>query len=106
VEKFRNVYIIPFSIWSNTTWIRYNSIKEGRAAAECDTAEACVKGPYPGTCGYVAVSTGNLVRVEAYLKRRGAALCKESRRTDAKSITKAICLAEEFAGFAIQLVQN
>lgn len=62
--------------------------------------------PYLGTNGHIAIATNFIDRAVAYFKRMGVAFNEESRKTDAKGNLKAIYFADEFAGFAIHLVQK
>ncbi len=80
--------------------------KDGAGSIFCSSAVECMKGPYLGTHGHIAIGTSSLDRAETHLKSRGIAFREDSRKTDSKGRTKAIYLADEFAGFAIHLVQK
>jgi len=62
--------------------------------------------PGLGKNGHIAVATNFIDRAVAYFKRMGVAFNEESRKTDAKGNLKAIYFADEFAGFAIHLLQK
>lgn len=80
--------------------------KPGSSSVFCSTAVECMRAPYLGTHGHIAIGTDNLVRAEAHLRSKGVTLNDASRKYDAKGRCVAVYLAEELAGFAIHLVRK
>ena len=66
----------------------------------------CIKGPYRGAHGHIAIGTGNVDRAVYQLEKRGAVFDVSSRKTDAEGHTLLIYLQEEIGGFALHLVKN
>lgn len=80
--------------------------KPGTSSVFCGGAVECMKGPYLGALGHIAIGTNSVDRAEAFLKGKGVVFNEDSRKTDAKGRTKAVYLADEFSGFAVHLVQK
>ena len=80
--------------------------KAGNSSIFAGSAVECMKQPYLGSLGHIAISANNVERAEAYLRRQGIAFNEDSRKCSPKGKTVAIYLQEEFAGFAVHLVQK
>ncbi len=80
--------------------------KPGNSSIFAGSAVECMKSPYLGKNGHIAIKTNSVDRAVANLTSRGIRFDESSRKTDAKGATKAIYLAGEFAGFALHLVQK
>lgn len=80
--------------------------KAGNSSIFAGSAVECMKQPYLGSLGHIAIGTNNVERAEAYLRRQGIAFNEDSRKCSPKGKTVAIYLQEEFAGFAVHLVQK
>ena len=80
--------------------------KPGNSSDFAGSAVECMKKPYLGSKGHIAIATNSVLRAEAYLRRMGLAFNEDSRKTDAKGRTKAVYLKDEFGGFAVHLVQK
>ena len=80
--------------------------KAGNSSDFAGSAVECMKAPYLGKLGHIAIGTNSVDRAMAYLKGKGFQFNEESRKTDAKGKTKAIYLQDEFGGFAVHLVQK
>lgn len=78
----------------------------GGSSNYAGSAIECMKTPYLGANGHIAISTASMDRALYHLGRQGVTFREETRKTDAKGATKAIYLQEEVAGFAIHLVQK
>ncbi|MGI6254581.1 MAG: bifunctional 4-hydroxy-2-oxoglutarate aldolase/2-dehydro-3-deoxy-phosphogluconate aldolase [Acutalibacter sp.] len=66
----------------------------------------CIKGPYLGAHGHIAIGTNNVDRAVYHLEQRGVAFEEASRKTDAQGRTTLIYMKEEIGGFALHLVKN
>jgi 2-dehydro-3-deoxyphosphogluconate aldolase/(4S)-4-hydroxy-2-oxoglutarate aldolase len=80
-------------------------VKEGNNSIFADTYFECMKAPYLGRLGHIAIGTLSITRAAAYLERIGFAFNKESAKTNDKGELTAIYLKDEVAGFAVHLVQ-
>ncbi len=80
--------------------------KAGNSSIFAGSAVECMKQPCLGRLGHIAIGTNNVERAEAYLRRQGIAFNEDSRKCSPKGKTVAIYLQEEFAGFAVHLVQK
>lgn len=80
--------------------------KAGNSSIFAGSAVECMKQPCLGSLGHIAMGTNNVERAEAYLRRQGIAFNEDSRQRSPKGQTVAIYLREEFAGFAVHLVQK
>ena len=80
--------------------------KAGNSSIFAGSAVECMKQPYLGRLGHIAIAANNVERAEAYLRRQGIAFNESSRKRNPKGKTVAIYLQEEFAGFAVHLVQK
>lgn len=66
----------------------------------------CIKGPYLGTHGHIALGTNNVDRAIYQLKNRGVIFDESSRKVDPQGHTTLIYFKEEIGGFALHLVKN
>lgn len=80
--------------------------KPGNSSVFAGTAVECMKGPYLGKHGHIAIGTNSVERAEAYLKSKGISFNEESRKKDAKGAAITIYLRDEVAGFAVHLVRK
>ena len=81
-------------------------VKTGNSSTFVGKSFEMMHEPYLGSNGHIAIATNFIERAVAYFKRMGITFNEESRKTDAKGNLKAIYFADEFAGFAIHLVQK
>ena len=79
--------------------------KEGNSSIFCSDGIECMKAPYLGKMGHIAIGTNNVDRAVAKLAADGVEFDEATRKTDAKGNTKAIYLKGDFCGFALHLVQ-
>lgn len=79
--------------------------KPGNSSIFAGTAVECMKEPYLGEHGHLAVGTNNIERAIYHLGRQGIEFDESTRKTNAKGKTVAIYLKDTFAGFAVHLVQ-
>ena len=80
--------------------------KPGNSSVFSGTAVQCMKTPYLGERGHIAVGTNNVDRAMYHLGLHGITFDESTRKTDAKGKTKAIYLKDSFCGFAVHLVQK
>lgn len=81
--------------------------KAGNSSDFAGGAVECMKAPYLGTHGHIAIATNSVDRAVYHLQRAGVEFDEATRKADAKTgRTKAIYLKGEFGGFAIHLVQR
>lgn len=80
--------------------------KPGNSSVFSGTAVECMKTPYLGEHGHIAVGTNNVDRAMYHLGLHGITFDESTRKTDAKGKTKAIYLKDSFCGFAVHLVQK
>lgn len=80
--------------------------KPGNSSVFSGTAVECMKTPYLGERGHIAVGTNSVERAMYHLGLHGITFDESTRKTDAKGKTKAIYLKDSFCGFAVHLVQK
>ena len=80
--------------------------KPGNSSIFAGSAVECMKPPFRGTHGHIAIATNNVDRAIYHLGLKGVRFDESSRKTDAKGNTKAIYLQDELAGFAIHLMKK
>lgn len=80
--------------------------KAGNSSIMAGSAMECMKEPYLGAHGHIAIGTNSLDRAVYHLGLQGVEFDGDTRKTDAKGRTKAIYLKGAFGGFAIHLVQK
>lgn len=80
--------------------------KPGNSSVFSGTAVECMKTPYLGEHGHIAVGTNNVDRAMYHLGLHGITFDESTCKTDAKGKTKAIYLKDSFCGFAVHLVQK
>ena len=80
--------------------------KAGNSSDFAGAAVECMKAPYLGAHGHIAIGTNSVDRAVYHLSRRGIEFDEATRKVDAKGNTKAIYLKGEFGGFAIHLMQR
>ena len=74
--------------------------KPGNSSIFAGDAVECMKAPYLGQNGHIAIGTGNLNRAVYHLARQGVEFDESTRKP------KAIYLKQEVGGFAIHLVER
>ena len=74
--------------------------KAGNSSIFAGKAVECMKAPYLGKNGHIAIGTNNLDRAIYHLSRQGVAFDESTRKP------KAIYLKDELSGFAIHLMQK
>jgi len=74
--------------------------KAGNSSIFAGTAVECMKSPYLGTNGHIAIGTNSLDRAIYHLSRQGVQFDESTRKP------KAIYLKGEIGGFAIHLMQK
>ncbi len=80
--------------------------KTGNSSVFAGTAIECMKAPYLGEHGHIAIGTNNVDRAVYHLGLDGVEFDESTRKTDTKGRTSAIYLKETFGGFAVHLVQK
>lgn len=80
--------------------------KPGNSSIFAGSVMECMKQPYLGANGHIAIGTNSVDRAVYHLGLQGVAFDESTRKTDAKGKTKAIYLKETFGGFAVHLVQK
>jgi len=80
--------------------------KPGNSSIFAGTTVECMKQPYLGDNGHLAIGTNSVDRAIYHLGRRGVVFDESTRKTDAKGNTKAIYLKGQFGGFAIHLCKK
>jgi len=79
--------------------------KAGNSSNFAGKAVECMKAPYLGTHGHIAIGTNDADRAVYHLSNAGVEFDESTRKVDAKTgKTKAIYLKGEFSGFAIHLM--
>ena len=74
--------------------------KPGNSSIFVGSGVECMKSPYMGKNGHIAIGTNNLDRAVYHLSRQGVEFDESTRKP------KAIYLKDEVAGFAIHLMQK
>ncbi len=77
----------------------------GETAIFAGSFAECIKGPYLGAHGHIAIGTNNVDRAVFQLGRRGAEFDESSRKVDSSGRTTLIYLKEELGGFALHLTR-
>ena len=83
--------------------------KVGNSSVFAGTAVECMKAPYLGKHGHIAIGTNSVDRAVYHLGLEGVEFDESTRKTDAKGRTTAIYLEDRhnsFGGFAVHLVQK
>lgn len=83
--------------------------KTGNSSIFAGTAIECMKAPYLGEKGHIAIGTNSVDRAVYHLGLDGVEFDEATRKTDAKGRTTAIYLRDGhggFGGFAVHLVQK
>ncbi len=80
-------------------------VKPGNSSDFCGTAFECMKKPFRGTHGHVAIACNSVARARWHLERRGFAFDDESASVKNGKLT-AIYLKDEIAGYAFHLLQK
>lgn len=78
----------------------------GNSSIFAGTAVECMKTPFLGARGHLAIGTNSVDRAVYHLELQGAAFDESTRKTDAKGAAKSIYLKDEIGGFAVHLVQK
>lgn len=80
--------------------------RPGNSSIFAGTAVECMKTPFLGARGHLAIGTNSVDRAIYHLELQGAAFDESTRKTDAKGAAKSIYLKDEIGGFAVHLVQK
>lgn len=80
--------------------------KPGNSSVFAGTAVECMKKPYLGERGHIAIGANNVDRAVYHLGLQGVEFDESTRKTDAKGKTTAIYLKDSFGGFAVHLVRK
>ena len=80
--------------------------RPGNSSIFAGTAVECMKTPFLGARGHLAIGTNSVDRAVYHLELQGAAFGESTRKTDAKGAAKSIYLKDEIGGFAVHLVQK
>lgn len=83
--------------------------KAGNSSIFAGTAIECMKKPYLGEKGHIAIGTNNVDRAIYHLGLDGVEFDETTRKTDAKGHTTAIYILDQhnsFGGFAVHLVRK
>lgn len=80
--------------------------RPGNSSIFAGAAVECMKTPFLGARGHLAIGTNSVDRAVYHLELQGAAFDESTRKTDAKGAAKSIYLKDEIGGFAVHLVQK
>ena len=80
--------------------------KAGNSSDFAGREVECMKSPYLGRCGHIAIGTNSVERAEYHLGLQGVEFDESTRKVDGKGKTKALYLKGDFSGFAVHLVQK
>jgi 2-dehydro-3-deoxyphosphogluconate aldolase/(4S)-4-hydroxy-2-oxoglutarate aldolase len=83
----------------------YFPIKEGTHSLVVGSGFEVTKNRFPGRNGHIAVSTNDICRAIAYLKRKGISILPETEK-DRDNTLRAVHIDKEVSGFAIHLVEK
>ncbi len=80
--------------------------KPGNSSVFAGTAVECMKEPFLGEHGHIAIGVNSVDRAVYHLGLQGVEFDESTRKTNAEGKTSAIYLKETFGGFAVHLVQK
>ena len=80
-------------------------VKDGNSSTFSGTAVECMKKPYLGKNGHIAIGTTSVLRAKAYLESMGFEFDESTAKYKGEKLN-AIYLKEEIGGFAIHLVNK
>jgi len=80
--------------------------REGNSSDFAGTIVECMKSPYLGTSGHIAIGTNNVDRAMYHLGKAGIRFNESTLKRDDKGIAKVVYLQDEIGGFAVHLVKN
>ena len=83
----------------------YFPVKEETSSFFVGSGFEVTKSRFPGRNGHIAVSTNDIYRAIAYLKRKGVSILPETEK-DRDGKLRAVHIGKEVSGFAIHLVRN
>lgn len=78
--------------------------KVGNSSVFASTYVECMKQPFKGKMGHIAVATNSVKRAMYQLKARGYTIDEQSIKCDAKGNPTVAYLKDDFGGFAVHLV--
>lgn len=81
-------------------------VKEGGSSIFAGGYIECMKTPYLGPNGHIAIATNSVARAEAYLSRAGFAVDESTVRKNSVGKTTSVYLKQMIAGFAVHLLQK
>lgn len=80
--------------------------KAGNSSIFAGTAVECMKAPYLGEKGHIAIGTNSVDRAMYQLSRQGVEFNLDTLKRDAKGAATVVYLKDEIGGFAVHLVKN
>ena len=80
--------------------------KEGNSSIFAGHVAECMKQPYLGKHGHIAIGVNNVDRAVYHLGRQGVEFDESTRKVNSTGKTSTIYLKTELSGFALHLVQN
>lgn len=80
--------------------------RPGNSSDFAGNAVECMKRPFLGTHGHIAIATNSVARAIFHLGLQGVTFDESTLKNDAKGNAKAIYLKDEIGGFAVHLVQK
>ena len=81
-------------------------VKDGNGSTFAGTGFECMKKPFRGTHGHIAIACNNIARAKWHLEQRGFVFEDESTASMKNGKMTAIYLKEEIAGYAVHLLQK
>ena len=78
--------------------------KTGNSSVFASTFVECMKTPFRGKMGHIAISTNSVKRAMYQLRARGFTIDESSIKYDAKGNPNVAYLSDDFGGFAVHLV--
>jgi len=101
-EESRETALASATFLSN---LFYFPVKEGTRSFFVGSGFEVTKSRFAGRNGHIAVSTNDIHRASAYLKRKGVSILPETEK-DSDGTLRAVHIGKEVSGFAIHLVQK
>jgi len=87
---------------SSVFWL---PLRQNASSISAGSCFEITKSPFSGKKGYISISTNNIHRAIAYLKRKGVSILSESAK-EKNGKLNAVYLDKEVSGFTINLVQK
>lgn len=80
--------------------------RSGDSSVFAGSAVECMKKPYLGEKGHIAIGVNHVDRAVYHMGLQGVEFDESTRKTDGKGRTRAIYLRDSIGGFAVHLVQK